>query len=85
METKTNLRNCIKGPAKVILLIGAMALMSCSQKLCHAYAGSTARPGNFEYSYGSRNIPSPYTEKHKNHLFNEYAKKNKGKFYVGQK
>lgn len=75
MKTKINLKSVNKN-LTVILLISGMALASCSQKICSAYATPKDRinfiqslnnPGN-----GAQSIPSPYNAKYKAMLQKRY-------------
>lgn len=86
MKTQVTLSSRMKIVGMLVLLVGVMSLISCSEDLCPTYVKSIPKstPGSvYTSKMSSRKIPSPYTQKYQNHIIKKnkaekkYASKNK--------
>jgi hypothetical protein len=74
--TKMDFKSNVKKTLTILILISSVALVSCSDKLCSAYAKSEDRVYSMQKRLNSRNgassITSPYKQNYRASLQKKY-------------
>jgi hypothetical protein len=77
MNTDPKIKNQKWKTMIVVLSISAVSMVSCSKKICSAYAVSEERSQSQQnlnpHRNGAQSILSPYTEKYKAYLQKKYS------------
>lgn len=75
-KTKMEFKSSIKKPLAILILISSVTLISCSDKLCSAYARSEDRVYSMQKKVNSRNgassIASPFNQNYKASIQKKY-------------